>query len=441
MKKSIFYRRLVYIFFVVVFLIVSPLVILYSQGYRYNVQKGLVQKTGILVARSKPSQVNVSIDGHDTGRQTPAKVEDILPGDYEVELTKDGYHSWRKKLTIRDNSTTFADDVILFKKNDPQPIIAAPIVDWLVSYDHIYVGMISSQATGTISIINTATGSVTPLYSGPTGAKLDLLSWSAHNNKLLIAETSSGKTRHLVLNVNELSPVAPDQIKQDYSYLSWGQDNDTIIYGLRSGRVFAYDLASGRENILASNLASSSQFAIYNDQLFSQTDTKLTWSNLTKNGRDQTVDCFDCSIHSPFNNLITVTNQTDNQGAIINPENQKITGVNAIGFDWLANDWLLGYGKWELWTYDRQRDNIDIITRLSTPISTAVWHPSGHHIIFATLDQLNIIELDNRDLRNVITLANVKDITGLTINPRNQTIYFAGTVGDQTGLFKLPLTD
>jgi len=443
MKKPILYRRLVYVFFVVLFLIVSPLVILYSQGYRYNVKKGLVQKTGILVARSDPRGATVLIDDQSVDQTTPAKVEDILPGDYNVTITKDGYHSWHKRLTIRDNSTTFADDIILFQRNDPKLLISSTTSTWINSPNHAYVGLITAAATNTVQLLNTATGRLTTSYQAPIKSSIELINWSPTNKKLLVRQTEADQIKYIVISVNELWQTDPQVITRDYQMVNWHQDDDSLIYGWRAGQIFSYDLTTDRETLLGSS-EKINNLSIIDDQLVTRTGDYLTWSLDWRDASttpDQLPACTECLINPPLHKLITVYHPIHNYGIIINPALKKSIAITAAGFDWLDNGWLLGHDKWELWTYDRRHENIETITRLSTPITAAIWHPAGRHVIIATDGKIQIIELDNRDLRNVITLTEARDVTGLTINPRNQTIYFTGTVGDQTGVFALPLED
>ena len=52
-------RRTIYILFIVIFLIAAPLVVLYSEGYRYNLKRGKIQKTGILIISSLPKKADI----------------------------------------------------------------------------------------------------------------------------------------------------------------------------------------------------------------------------------------------------------------------------------------------------------------------------------------------------------------------------------------------
>ena len=94
---TLLYRRITYITFIIIFLILAPAAILYTQGFRYNFHYSRVQKTGIMIISSMPRRAQISLNGTVYDKDTtPTKVENMLPGDYEITLTKEGYHNGTK---------------------------------------------------------------------------------------------------------------------------------------------------------------------------------------------------------------------------------------------------------------------------------------------------------------------------------------------------------
>ena len=90
----------------------------YARGYRLNVTtlitKGVVkfQPNGILVIKSEPDGASVYING-DLKTATNTTIS-LSPGTYDVEIKKDGYFTWYKRLVIEKEIVTQAD-VSLFK--------------------------------------------------------------------------------------------------------------------------------------------------------------------------------------------------------------------------------------------------------------------------------------------------------------------------------------
>jgi len=56
-KSELIYRRITYSLFIILFLIVTPLIIFYTQGYRFNFKNQHIQQTGILVISSNPKRL------------------------------------------------------------------------------------------------------------------------------------------------------------------------------------------------------------------------------------------------------------------------------------------------------------------------------------------------------------------------------------------------
>lgn len=103
------------VFFTITLIIVGVLGIFatyYARGYRFNLKTLKFQPNGILVLKSEPDGASVYING-ELKAATNANIS-IAPGTYDVEVKKDGYLTWSKRLTIEKEIVTQAT-VSLFK--------------------------------------------------------------------------------------------------------------------------------------------------------------------------------------------------------------------------------------------------------------------------------------------------------------------------------------
>jgi hypothetical protein len=111
-------RVLAFILTLLVVGLVGTYVSFYARGYRLNFvslfTKGeiIFQPNGILVIKSEPDGASVFIDG-ELKTATNATIS-IAPGTYDVEVRKDGYFTWYKRLVIEKEVVTQAG-VSLFK--------------------------------------------------------------------------------------------------------------------------------------------------------------------------------------------------------------------------------------------------------------------------------------------------------------------------------------
>ena len=122
--------------FVFLFVTITIILSLYATGYRFNLSwplrfDRLLVKTGTLALDTSPRGAVISITsetkissafsflGSKKERVTPAKIKNLLPGDYTISFALNNYWPYEKKLHVYPEQTTFLENVILFKKSLP----------------------------------------------------------------------------------------------------------------------------------------------------------------------------------------------------------------------------------------------------------------------------------------------------------------------------------
>ncbi len=104
------YRLL--LLFIFIFCLVA--VIGYSRGYRIDFEKKTLSSTGILAVTSTPKAAKIYINGELKG-VTDSNLT-LSPGQYAVEIKKDGYTNWAKKITLK-GELVLSLDALLFPLN------------------------------------------------------------------------------------------------------------------------------------------------------------------------------------------------------------------------------------------------------------------------------------------------------------------------------------
>lgn len=105
-------RILIFLLTIIIVGVVGLFISYYARGYRFDTKTLKFQPNGILVIQSEPTGASVYIDG-ELKTATNANLS-LSPGVYDVEVKKDGYMSWYKRLTIEKEDVTQAT-VSLFK--------------------------------------------------------------------------------------------------------------------------------------------------------------------------------------------------------------------------------------------------------------------------------------------------------------------------------------
>ena len=96
------------------YIILLPIMLSYSLGYHIDFHKFKIYKTGILALKSEPAGASIYINSKPYRDITPARIEELKPGTYTVEVRIEGFYPWQKELTIRPNMVTLAEHIVLF---------------------------------------------------------------------------------------------------------------------------------------------------------------------------------------------------------------------------------------------------------------------------------------------------------------------------------------
>ncbi len=110
-------KRIIYSVFILGFFVVSFYVVMKTTGYKYNIKKGILQKTGVLVVESYPRKMSVWIDGQLVKERTPTVITDLLPREYNIKIGRQGYKIWEKNIRVYPSRSSFVDYVEVFKEN------------------------------------------------------------------------------------------------------------------------------------------------------------------------------------------------------------------------------------------------------------------------------------------------------------------------------------
>ena len=113
-KSDSVIRHIAFFFSLALYMILLPIILSYSLGYHIDFHKFVIYKTGILSLKSAPSGASIYINGKLHSDITPARIEELRPGTYSVEVKRENFYPWQKDLTVRPNMVTRAENILLF---------------------------------------------------------------------------------------------------------------------------------------------------------------------------------------------------------------------------------------------------------------------------------------------------------------------------------------
>ena len=100
-------RVFVFVLTVIIVGAVGYLVSLYARGYRFDGKSLKFSPSGLLVANSDPEGASVIVNG-ELKSATDATLS-LAPGTYDIEIKKEGFLSWKKRLVIEKEVVTEAN--------------------------------------------------------------------------------------------------------------------------------------------------------------------------------------------------------------------------------------------------------------------------------------------------------------------------------------------
>lgn len=121
--------------FVIVFAGTVP-AILYAQGIRLNPKNKSLDETGMMAFSSAPTGAQVYLDGK-LLTITNNSLQSLLPKEYLVEMKKEGYITWSKRVNVFPKMVTDVTSLLISKTPRLDPITSSGI----------YIPTISNTAT------------------------------------------------------------------------------------------------------------------------------------------------------------------------------------------------------------------------------------------------------------------------------------------------------
>lgn len=129
-------RKLLFLFCFFLFVIIAPFSILYSQGYRIDLESNGIKitQTGGLFLRIQPKEAEIYLNSKLRKKTdflfASALIENLIPKKYDVLVKKQGYHSWYKQLEIEEKKVTAIENILLIPENPEFEIVATNVNDF-----------------------------------------------------------------------------------------------------------------------------------------------------------------------------------------------------------------------------------------------------------------------------------------------------------------------
>ncbi|PIT88253.1 MAG: hypothetical protein COU29_03230 [Candidatus Magasanikbacteria bacterium CG10_big_fil_rev_8_21_14_0_10_36_32] len=437
-------RRIILIIFVVSFFVISPIIILYTSGYRYDWHYGLLKETGAINIDILPNNASIYIDGLLIESKMPIKLNNRPPGKYNIKITAPGYYDWQKDIEVKRKQTVYIKGISLLKKNEPSILFETDLNNFSLSYDNRYVAYSVWKNKQTEVYIKDLSGKQeNKMLLNLPGEKTIKIVWDLSNYFLIISDDESPHNLVYIINVDEPEKIL-DLVKQTrYPIVKYqwkesdepelffstklkimtilprlgqqytlGKNNFLDWYIAENGRMWTMQIVSSTNKFQITEDTLGFNSIFWEEQITSQMETKLKFVAI--------------------NQKRILLKKPDMSEMVILTKDKKfnISGEqNAIS---IYNNWWLIWTPWEIWTHSENEEPY-LLTRSGEQLQQIV-----------PLDRYNTLALVWEDKTSILfpyylvshNLLNYK-IKDAVADPKKKIFYFIATINNQKGLWQL----
>lgn len=136
MRKKLL-KIVLHIFGVLLFIFATAYALLAAYGYQIDLLHQNIVKTSIIDVASKLKDVEIYVDDKLVSRKAPYQVKNIKPGIHKIDIYKEGFTKWAKKIEVIEDLVTKIDDILLLPF-DYEPYLYTLNIDF--DYDEYLLG-------------------------------------------------------------------------------------------------------------------------------------------------------------------------------------------------------------------------------------------------------------------------------------------------------------
>lgn len=450
LPKAIFFWTLV-----VLFWLTAAMIIGYAFGYRYSFGKGIFVYAGSITLKTTPQNVDVYIDGILMPSKNFNRINNsfhiggITPGDYLLEVKSPGFQSWSKRISVHSGiSTEFWNVVLAQNSYAREDYESAGIQKFFIS-PRKNLAAFSQQVDNTffVKIFDPGTLQMEQVFAADdykfTNDDKENIEWSPQAHRIIIPaiKKDGGEKNYFIATADddayETQNLRDLTGESNLSHARWDPKSKNVLFYMSENNLHRLDLDNLEDKkIIAENISSYdiSPEAIFYFQLpegivyqtnFEGTDSPL---QVTTSGPENMNDnSYQIIVYDE--DRIVFLNNSHELYIFNNGENDsyfhKISN-NAFGSQFSDDGKkLLFWNDHEISAYfvrewevqpTRNEDELMSVTKFSDTIGNVQWTRDYEHALFTNGNKVKLVELDNRDQKNMMDVLSLNDSTSLLVN-------------------------
>lgn len=416
-------RTILFLICVFTFLLISPCIVLYSQGYRFNFENKKITKTGGLFLKILPKQVEIYLDDKFVKKTDfffgSALIETLLPKKYKIKVEKNGYFPWEKNLEVEEGKVTEVKNIILFPRSPGFRVLTKEIEKFWPSPDEKKIVLYEINEKGWVLKLYDPERDVKSHLINEKdiftkGANLINLEFSKDSKEIYLdlelqstsspaSKTPKAEERYFTLRIDKVPPVLIERDREDKfpieNAVFHQKINNDIYYLDNFGYLFKTDSSFGtkskiNEKPLQINKEAKYKLEIFGDYIFLIEDKILYLFN----PEDKSFE----KLFEPIANLK------------ISPDNKKLVYFSD------REIWILFLSE-KLTPPTEEAGGKIFLTRFGKKIGDVFWLNSDY-LVLNVENEIKISEIDTREKINMVDLAEFND-PRIFFNKTNEKLY------------------
>jgi len=423
-------RLIVLGFCVFLFFLIAPLILLYSQGYRFDFEENKIVKTGGIFIKVSNTSAEIYIDEKFVNQTgffgNSALIENLLPKKYNIEVKKTGFQTWQKNLEIKEKEVTKVENILLVKLNILFDVLEQDIEEFLVSEDEEKILFKRKEEEGWIleelifdgQIKQTILEQKDLTELGVSLINITESKWDSGGNRILIKTKDSKENIFYFLldyNFEELTLSKVNFPDEEIENISFNPNNKNEIFYLKDQVVFKKDLEleQSKPRIFLNNIItfkatkdyviwlSTSGFIFKNDYISEIKEVLNEKPFLIKPEKKYEIESQGSRIFLLENNTIYyISPNQDFEKILDNVQGIKVSYDSRKAVCW---------NNYEIWILEFESSYKKIfLNRFSETIENCFWF-NPNYLAFNLKDKIIISETDTRDKINIFPIKELKN--------------------------------
>lgn len=417
---------------IIAFFAVSPILLLYTSGYRYDFNSKKIKETGSISIDIEPKDANIYINDILVKQSMPVRLNNRAPGTYKIRIEKEGFKTWEQNVAVESSQTVYIKQNSLLKDRLPE-YIEVPSSTPLFLFG-------SQDQEETFALFKNENGYEFASLKNNDGKGLETIevyekepniSLSSFHKTALI-ETKEEETKKLeLLSLKNATKKTVHTTSIEAPLESQWSKRDGEIY-LRQSSIIRKKDIYGLDKVLG-NAEARLWYVEYPETIWILKDKVielLNLSNISYAVPADTMEIIDI-------NQYRIITRGSSGFSVINrmaeePETTRQIPAEHIYFNATHNEWWV-WSDFEFWKIT-EKGKTELISRYAKKIAHI--KPLNAEGLSLLVDESGL-NAQNPGYAPTQQLYSSEEVTEVEVSSRDQIIYFIGKLGTKQGLFRL----